>query len=82
MEKAMVWNNTRSFKSCVEGMRVLRQSQHSDREVTIALLGNMPALYLVSSVREIMESRCFISKEGWLNPIPVERVVWHECSQN
>ena len=82
METAMVWNNSQSFKNCWEGVRMLRQSQHSDPEVMIALLGSMPALHVIPSVREMRESRRFIGGQGWLTLVPVERIALPRSSQN
>lgn len=82
MVTALQWDSLKAFAEHVERMRILRQSHTGDTEVRLALLGSMPALYVIRSVREGGESKALTGAAGWLALVPALAVAMGGFSQN
>ena len=79
---AMVWKNSEAFKKHVEQMRMFRQSHPDNLEVRVALLENMPAVYILYPVRETGGSRGSTSTMDWSALVPIGKVTARGFSSN
>ncbi len=74
MITAMVWNDCKCFRECIERVTSLNNSRTSDRETTAFLLYSMPSLYISGTMRETGGVKRVVYPTVWSALIPIWKI--------